>query len=178
MDADDISCSSRMELQYNFLIKNPDIDILGGAISIINDVGENQGQTVTYPTTHHECHLFFKRRDPVAHPAVMFRNSYFEKAGIYNPDYKKDQDTELWFRGFLNGCKFANLEESILKFRQTNDLFKRRSDIKKSLKFFKLRLKISRKLNFGFPSHIYTISYFVLMMMPGFIKKIAYRLLR
>ena len=62
MDADDISCSSRMELQYNFLIKNPDIDILGGAISIINDVGENQGQTVTYPTTHHECHLFFKRR--------------------------------------------------------------------------------------------------------------------
>ena len=39
----------------------------------------------------------------------MFRKSFFNKVGNYNVNLRKDQDTELWARGFLANAQFANL---------------------------------------------------------------------
>lgn len=30
----------------------------------------------------------------------------------------------LWFDGFMNGCVFANLDETVLLFRVTDDFYK------------------------------------------------------
>ena len=178
MDADDVCIENRFELQYNFLNQHSTIDVVGGSIAIINELGKDQNQVIHYPKQHNECLSFFKKRDPVAHPAVMFRPTFFEKVGLYNSDYRKDQDTELWYRGFLNNCQFANLDDVVLRFRQTNDLFKRRSNFKKSVTFLKLRLKINKDLHYGFIANAYTVMYFLLMMMPGFIKKFIYKRFR
>ena len=79
MDADDICVENRFELQYHYLNEHPSVDAVGGAISIINEHGKTQNQVVRYPKCHNECLSFFKRRDPFAHPAVMFRNSFLKR---------------------------------------------------------------------------------------------------
>lgn len=57
------------------------------------------------------------------HPTVMFRRSYFEKAGLYPEDTYFGEDTKMWAKGFKAECKFANLPEYLLKFRLDSDFF-------------------------------------------------------
>ncbi|HOK99758.1 MAG TPA: glycosyltransferase [Bacteroidales bacterium] len=83
MDADDISMPDRFEKQMNFLLQHPEVDVVGGAIEEIDENGQSLGKVIHYPLTHQECFRFFAARDPLAHPAVMFRRRFFEKA-VYN----------------------------------------------------------------------------------------------
>ena len=58
-EADDISETSRFEKQMAFLEKNPEIDVVGGAINEINEEGNSRGKTIIYPTTPEGCKAFF-----------------------------------------------------------------------------------------------------------------------
>ena len=49
MDADDISTSNRFDLQLKFLESHPDVDVVGGAISEINESGNPRGKNVRIP---------------------------------------------------------------------------------------------------------------------------------
>lgn len=60
------------------------------------------------------------------HPTVMFRRSYFEKAGLYPEDTYFGEDTMMWAKGFKSGCKFANVPEYLFKFRLDSNFFERR----------------------------------------------------
>lgn len=105
---------------------NPDIDVVGGAIEEIDENSNSRGKTIVYPEGPKECYEFFSRRNPHAHPAVLFRKSFFEKAGCkYRPEYRQNQDTMLWLDGMSKGTKHANLQDVVLRFRFTNSLFKR-----------------------------------------------------
>lgn len=177
MDADDISVEDRFEKQVTFLLKNNNIDVLGGAIEEI-DVNSNQnGKKVIYPFKHKECRSFFEYRDPLAHPAVMFSKTFFEKVKGYRNEYRKNQDTMLWFDGFMNGCEFANLNDTILYFRVTSAFFSnRRNGFKRAKKMFQDRIIINKSMNYGYKAYVFTIFSFLLTISPSFIKKIAYKL--
>lgn len=178
MDADDIAKLDRFEKQLKFLENNPNVDVLGGAIEEIDFNGKSRGKVIRYPLSHEECYNFFSYRNPLAHPAVIFRPSFFEKAGLYRLEYKKNQDTALWYDGFANGCVFANLSDIILSFRVSSDMFKRRGGLKFSIDILKLRLKINVGLGFGVKSYILAYCYFLMAVSPSVIKKIAYKYLR
>ena len=62
----------------------------------------------------------------MAHPAVMFRKSYFEKVEGYRSEFRKNQDTMLWFDGFKSGCVFANIPDTVLYFRVTDSMLGKR----------------------------------------------------
>ena len=113
MDSDDISLCDRFEKQLFFLKKNIDVDAVGGIIEDIDANSKKTGKKVKYPLTHDECRRFYRYRDPLAHPAVMFRRSFFDKVKGYRNEYRQNQDTLLWFDAFLNGCVFSNLNELI-----------------------------------------------------------------
>lgn len=179
MDADDISHIERIRKQFDFLLSNPEVDVVGTAIEEFDEKGKSYGKIVQYPLSHDDCKRFFKKRDPLAHPAVMFKSSYFEKAGLYNPEYRKNQDTVLWYQGFMNGCNFANIPEPMLKFRITEDFYKyRRSGWKRAKKMFEDRLRINHDLKYGYDAYLYAIGMFILTLLPSGIKKIAYKFLR
>ena len=180
MDADDICELDRFEKQIDYLQKHPDIDAVGGAINEIDDCGNNKGKVVQYPCSAEECRAFFAKRNPVAHPTVMFRRSFFDKAGwAYPTDFIRNEDTRLWHEGYKHGCKIANIPDVVLNFRMTDDMFKKRRNGKEFAKSqLKLRLQIKKDLNYGFMASVYAYSMYLLMISPSWLLKKAYRILR
>lgn len=178
MDADDISYTDRFEKQVKFLNKNPELDVIGGAIEEMEYDGSLNGKVIQYPLTHQDCFNFFATRNPLAHPAVMFRASFFDKVTSYNASYKKNQDTELWYRAFKAGCKFGNLKDVVLTFRVSKDMYKRRGGTKFAKEVLKLRNEINRGLGYGIKATLFGYAYYVMAISPGWVKKFAYKVFR
>ena len=177
MDADDISVPNRLANQVNYLLLHPEVDVVGGRIEEINEQSERNGKSVTYPLTHQECFKFFRYRDPLAHPAVMFRKSFFDKAKGYRNEYRKNQDTMLWFDGFMDGCIFANLDETVLLFRVTDDFYKnRRNGFKRAKKMLKDRFMINKALHYDWSAYLFSFLMFIMTLTPPFLKKFLYRI--
>lgn len=165
MDADDIAMPERIMKQVEFLRKHIDIDCLGTWAIEIDAIG-NEYFRKQMPITNEECLKFFKKRDCMIHPSVMFRSSFFEKAGLYSEDTYFGEDTIMWAKGFLNGCKFANLPEYLMKFRLNECFFDRRRGWKHAKSIFNLRNKVNKMLGFGISANIYAYMYAIVKMMP------------
>lgn len=180
MDADDISMPERLEKQMAYLQQHPEIDVVGGAIEEIDEDGESRGKNIVYPETPEGCYRFFSRRNPHAHPAVMFRKSFFDKAGCkYRPEYRQNQDTMLWLDGMKAGTKHANLQEVVLQFRFTDSLFKkRRNGWAFASKQLHDRKTINKTLGYGFGAAVFGYMMFCLLVSPVWVKKIAYKIFR
>ena len=177
MDADDISLPNRLANQVNYLLSHPEVDVVGGRVEEINEQSEKNGKSVTYPLTHQECFKFFRYRDPLAHPAVMFRKSFFDKAKGYRNENRKNQDTMLWFDGFMNGCIFANLDETVLLFRVTDDFYKnRRNGFKRAKKMLQDRFMINKALHYDWSAYLFAFLMFIMTLTPPFLKKFLYRI--
>ena len=180
MDADDISMPERFAKQMDYLLKHPNIDVVGGAIEEIDENSESRGKRIVYPLTPKECYNFFSRRNPHAHPAVMFRKSFFDKTGCkYRPEYRQNQDTMLWFDGMKAGTQHANLQDVVLYFRFTNSLFKKRRNgwafAKKQLHDRKI---INKTLGYGGGATVFGYMMFGMLVSPPWVKKIVYKIFR
>lgn len=181
MDADDISIPERFSKQMAYLEKHPEIDVVGGAINEIDEEGKNRGKTIVYPETPSECRAFFSKRNPHAHPAVLFRKSFFGKLNgkKYRPEYRQNQDTMLWYDGMMAGTQHANIPDVVLNFRMTNAMFKkRRNGWAFAKKQFKDRRMINKGLGYGFKADVYGFAMFCMLVSPVWVKKIAYKVFR
>ena len=180
MDADDISLPERFEKQLEYLKMHPEVDMVGGAINEIDENGEDRGKITRYPCSPEDCRVFFAKRNPVAHPTVMFGRSFFEKAGWEYPmDFVRNEDTRLWHEGYKHGCVIANLPDVLLHFRMTDAMFTQRRNGKAFAKSqLVLRKIINRDLKFGFMANVYAYAMYLLMISPSWLLKLAYRVLR
>lgn len=180
MDADDISLPERFAKQVEYLENHPDIDVVGGAISEIDEEGSSRNKVIEYPDTPEDCRRFFARRNPHAHPAVMFRKSFFDKIGHgYRPEYRQNQDVMLWLDGFTHKSRNANIPDVILNFRITDSFFIRRGNATKfAKKQLQDRLMINKTLNYGIVSYIYGYAMYILQISPSWVLKLAYKIFR
>lgn len=181
MDADDISENTRFEKQVKYLDSHSEIDVVGGAINEIDEKGNSRNKRIVYPETPEECRAFFAKRNPHAHPTVMFRKSFFDKLNgkKYRPEYRQNQDTMLWYDGMMAGTKHANIPDVVLRFRMTDTMFKkRRNGWSFAKKQFTDRLMINKGLGYGFGADVYGFAMFCMLVSPAWIKKIAYRVFR
>lgn len=177
MDADDISEITRFEKQINFLETHPDIDCLGTWAIEIDTKGTHCFEK-KMPITHQECLSLFRKRDCVIHPTVMFRNTYFEKAGLYPEDTYFCEDTIMWAQGFQNHCQFANFPDFLFKFRMDENFYQRRRGWKHAKSIYKVRKKVNTMLHFGWKENIYAFLYATTKMMPQKILKFIYQTAR
>ena len=74
MDADDISMPDRLEKQVDFMLKNPNLILLGTQAKVINKKGKIIGDK-NVPLTHKEIYDKYGVVHPVIHPSCMFRRS-------------------------------------------------------------------------------------------------------
>lgn len=165
MDADDIALPNRFEKQFHFLENNLNVDIVGGSIDEFM-VEKKTVTSVKYPLDHFLMKKMFPRRNPIAHVAVMFRKSYFEKAGFYPINTDKDEDTMFWLQGFLSGCCFSNIPDVLVMVRVSPNFYRRRGGMKKSYSDFKNRCFIIKSLNSPLYNYILVIVRFFIFLLP------------
>lgn len=180
MDADDISKLDRFEKQIAYLEAHEDIDCVGTAINEIDENGDDRNKVIIYPCNPCDAHRFFSKRNPVAHPTVMMRRSFFEKAGCYYPvAFVRNEDTMLWYKAYMGGAKITNLPDVLLNFRMTDAMFTQRRNGKKFAKSqLKMRKIINKNLEYGAIANVYAYAMYLLMISPSWVLKLAYRILR
>lgn len=175
MDSDDISLPERIEKQTEFLEAHPEIDVVGGGVIDMDERGLEL-KRVCYPAMHEEVVAFFRKRNPMAHVTVMYRRSFFERAGLYPPISL--EDGLYWMQGILSGCRFQNLPDALVRVRRTDDFLKRRSGFRKCWEEFKIKVIINHRLKLGMTSYLYAAAMLGVQLMPLPIKKILYNRLR
>lgn len=123
MDADDIAEPHRLKRQMEFLNKHPDVDVVG---SWARDIDENASElSIRKVPSNHKDIVKYIWTCPIIHPTVIFKRDAIIAGGLYNESIKRRQDYELWFRCVKKGLIFANIPEPLLKYRFTEDWFKK-----------------------------------------------------
>lgn len=126
MDGDDISLKDRLYYQVDYMEQHPNIDILGGAINIIN----RDGKIVSvrnYPMRGLKLCIWTMFRSPIAHPAVMFRSTIPHAGLFYDVEQKKAEDIEFWLRLKRKGYRLENMSKKLLNYRTDGDLALKRT---------------------------------------------------
>lgn len=125
MDTDDISKPDRFEKQIAVFQKHPELDLVGAWIDEFEEDIHHVISTRKLPERHEDVISYATRRNPINHPVVMFRKSAVLAAGGYQ-HFTLFEDYFLWVRMLKNGAKFYNIQESLLYFRTSPNMFKRR----------------------------------------------------
>jgi len=122
LDADDRMPPGRLAAQTAFLEANPEVAAVSGIVvhephpEIPSDGMANYVAWMNRQKTHEEMLAAIWTDSPVAHPSVMLRRETVLAAGGYR-EVPWPEDTDLWFRMLLAGCRFAKLKEEVLVWR-------------------------------------------------------------
>ena len=119
-DGDDISFSSRLEKEVDFLEKNNNIFCVSAWAEVINEKGEHI-KTFDYPPQFYDDikkEILVNHNNPIIDPCSMFKREIFNKLGGYDKKWRLVPDFNLWTRAVQNGYKFANLAEVLVDYRQ------------------------------------------------------------
>ena len=135
MDADDMMLSERLEKQINFLISNPEVDIVGSGVITINNnnqiIGVRKGGNNKKVLLNHLLYGTW-----CVHPTSMGKSTWFKK-NKYDVSLKRAQDYDLWIRTVENS-HFSRLEIPLLYYREasTSTIKKYFIAVKHSLKIY------------------------------------------
>ena len=129
VDTDDICKGNRFATQVAFMYEHPEIDVCGAGIDEFeNEIGNVVSARIP-PETHIDLYKYGKRRNPINHPASVFRKKSVEKVGGYH-HFSLFEDYYLWARMMVEGAKFHNIQETLLFFRRSPQMIKRRGGLK------------------------------------------------
>jgi hypothetical protein len=116
MDADDVAMPDRFERQVDFLSKNPEAGLVGGAVEMIDGAGKRL--FFDQPPLEDEAirAALLSFGFPIYQPTVMMRKAAFEAAGGYRAPFVPADDYDLWLR-IAQRWRVANLPEVLLRRR-------------------------------------------------------------
>lgn len=141
MDTDDIAKPDRFEKQIAVFEKYPQVEVVSSWIDEFIDSPKNVVSTRKLPEFPYQIFKFGKKRCPINHPAVMFKKEAILFAGGYQ-HFPLFEDYYLWVRMLMNGAKFYNIQESLLLFRTSKDMYKRRGGLRHALEEIRFQRKI------------------------------------
>lgn len=172
MDSDDISHPNRLERQLEYLIKYPNIDILGTwAMEFENDIHAPDNTIRKVPSDLNEIKKLFHYRNPLNHPSIVFRRDVFAKIGLYNPAFLKAQDTELYARALKKNIGIANIPE-VLYYLRVTDVVNRRA----TSEHFKYQVIGRYKYNtWSIRLNVLKLLSIIFRLLPKSIQKICYK---
>lgn len=125
MDTDDVSKPKRCEKQLAKFLEKPYLSIVGSNIDEFVDDISNVVSVRKVPSSSKEIYEFAKRRSAFNHPAVMYSKTAVLDNGGYS-NLRRNQDVDLFGRMLFKGYKAENIDESLLWFRSSDELSKRR----------------------------------------------------
>jgi len=113
-DSDDIASENRFRIQYDYLEKNKDVFLVGGAAIKIDEWGK---ETTLYKPIIMEDKLkkAFLYSCPIHNPTVMFRN---EKIWFYREKFRSAEDYDLLLNLLSKGKRIVNIPNFLIKYRE------------------------------------------------------------
>lgn len=174
MDTDDIAVHDRFEKQVKYMSEHPEVDISSGWLIEFCDSIENRLSLKKVPETHDQICEYIKYRNPLNHPAVILKKSVVENAGGYQ-HFPLFEDWYLWARMLKEGAFFANIQEPLVYFRTSPEMYKRRGGIRYAINSAKFQWQLHK---LGIISILAAIKASIVRgsvyLMPNYIRKAIY----
>lgn len=120
MDADDRMIPQRLQVQRDFLLDNPQIDICGSWFQAFGEGNSGLYETIG---DSEEIKIALLTTNPIAHPTVMMRRLCVDKlvavdsVGPYRPAYIYAEDYFLWCELSSMGHSICNIQQCLLEYR-------------------------------------------------------------
>lgn len=163
VDSDDIQLPNRLSEQVNYLESNPEVDILYSSAYMKSS---KKVSKLNIPTSHKDISSILKKTNCILHPTVMFRKSFFEKYGLYNPTFRRAQDYELWLRALKKGAVFNGINKPLIHYETKNYSWPYKTLLRHSYNRLRIFFKY-QKLN--------SIKYLIIdVIHPYFLKLISF----
>jgi glycosyltransferase involved in cell wall biosynthesis len=119
--SDDEWYLKKLEIQMNYMLNNPEIDICTTGVRYQHKNG--RWADLTYAEKHDDIvNLINKGYVPLCHGAAIFKKYTFLKSGFFDPTYKRGVDKNLWQRA-KHHCIFGNVPEILYLYNYSGDDF-------------------------------------------------------
>lgn len=139
MDSDDISYKDRFKLQINCFKNNPEVSVVGSNLYEFIDTADNIISIREVFQEDEDIKKDMKKRCPINQPTVMLKKDDINMVGGYI-DFYCEEDYYLWIRLAISGYKFKNISESLVYFRTSSNMYKRRSGVEYFLSEAKIQI--------------------------------------
>ena len=120
VDSDDYYDKNKFLLQINFLEENEDISLVGTNILLVNEndniIGERR-----YPKFYNEIKKQFLFKMPIANSSIIVKRKDLLEVGLFDENYNKAEDMELWLRFLSSDKKMSNMQENLVFYRVPED---------------------------------------------------------
>ncbi len=122
MDADDRCHPDRIKIQRDYLLKNPEVAVVGSLVKGFPKDQIGEGFQLYYAwlnslVSHEDITREIFVESPIANPCAAFRRSWIRDLGGYR-DHGWPEDYDLWLRFYLAGAHFAKIPEVLLEWRE------------------------------------------------------------
>lgn len=127
MDADDISVRERLEKQVKFMDENARYVMAGSNVELIDDAGK-WGERKLVEKPEEKDFLF---NSPFVHPSIIIRSEVIKELGGYSTEKYalRNEDYDLFMRMYAAGFKAYNIQQILLKYRESRDSYSKRKYI-------------------------------------------------
>jgi hypothetical protein len=136
-DTDDISAPNRLHACFDFIVRNPSVDVLTTSVYEFrpsNTAMVSARTKFVYPSSK-QLSAFLSRRNTINHPSVVFRKAAILAVGSYEhmPAF---EDYYLWLKCRRSGCVFMSIEKPLVYMRRYATI-ERRSGLSYAIKEYK-----------------------------------------
>lgn len=97
MDADDMITPDRIEIQLQYMLEHPDVDLVDSALCSIDENNQVMGMRGMEPIHYSPVDILLKSM--LNHATIVGKTSWF-KTNKYDPAFVRAEDYELWCRTF------------------------------------------------------------------------------
>lgn len=115
IDMDDAMLPERLQVQFDYMESNPDVDICG---SWMEYMGDKSGICYCY-TSHNNIAMTLLVSNTLSNPTVIMRTDSIQHriSNLYEESFVYVDDYRLWTQLVLDGLRFANIPSVLLKYR-------------------------------------------------------------
>ena len=144
MDQDDIAFPDRLEMQVNYLIAHPDIDLLATRAVVFSSANNKLIGLLPYHEDHREITSRKWKGIYMPHPTWMGKANWFRASRYREPEVVRGEDQELLLRSSYYS-KFHCLPNVLLAYRQGPFRLRKTLETRKSLARAQIRIFLRKK---------------------------------
>lgn len=110
MDADDIAALNRIEVELNYMMENPSVDIISCGLWVINEEGKITSEIVPRQKSAIGCFFASFFYVPIGHPELLLKAKVLKENKFLNENHAlHTEDYELWSRLLRKGYNLQNI---------------------------------------------------------------------